>query len=71
MSANGLHRIRRRRVAVERVHRTRRISLHKRLTDLLREGGGIVGERTSSDPMEMGCFDKTSSDAPLVSLRDT
>ena len=30
-----------------------------------------VGERTPSDPMEMGCFDKASSDAPLLSLRDT
>ena len=30
-----------------------------------------VGERTPSDLMEMGCFDKTSSDALLVSLRDT
>ena len=40
MSANGLHRIRWRRVAVERVHRTGHISLRKRLTDLLRGGGG-------------------------------
>ena len=40
MSANGLHRIRWRRVAVERVHRTRHISLRRRFTDLLRERGG-------------------------------
>ena len=40
MSAKGLHRIRWRRVAVERVHRTRHISLRRRFTDLLRERGG-------------------------------
>ena len=65
MSANGLHRIRWRRVAVERVHRTRRISLRKRLTDLFREGGGKCRITDS-----IGSDDKSSSDAPRVSLRD-
>ena len=66
MLANGLHRIRWRRVAVARVHRT---APRQFARDLVNIRQGIaeewvenVGKRTPSDPMETGCRGKSPSD---------
>ena len=66
MSANGLHRIRWRRVAVARVHGT---AASQFATDLINiqqsiaeEGVENVGKRTPSDPVETGCRGKNPSD---------
>ena len=66
MSANGLHRIRWRRVAVARVHRTAArqftrdlVNIHQGIDE---EGVENVGKRTPSDPMETGCRGKNPSD---------
>ena len=66
MSANGLHRIRWRRVAVARVHRT---AGRQFVRDLVNIQQGIaevgvenVGKRTPSDPMELRCRGKSPSD---------
>ena len=69
MSANGLHRIRWRRVAVERVHRTAACQFAGDLVNIeqtiVEEGVVNVGKRTPSDPMEMGCRGKSPSDCRL------
>ena len=66
MSANGLHRIRWRRVAVARVHRTAACQFARDLVHIQRsrieEGVGNIGKRTPSDPMETGCRGKNPSD---------
>ena len=69
MSANGLHRIRWRRVAVARVHRTAAcqfagdlVNIHQAIVE---EGVENVGKRTPSDPMERGCRGKSPSDCRL------
>ena len=66
MSANGLHRIRWRRVAVARVHRTAARQFARDLVNIrqgiAKEGVENVGKRTPSDPMEMGCRGKSPSD---------
>ena len=66
MSANGLHRIRWRRVAVERVHRTAACQFARDLINIqqtiVEEGVENVGKRTPSDPMETGCRGKSPSD---------
>ena len=69
MSANGLHRIRLRRVAVERVHRTAACQFAGDLVNIeqtiVEEGVVNVGKRTQSDPMETGCRGKSPSDCRL------
>ena len=59
MLANGLHRIRWRRVAVERVHRTAACQFARDLVyiqqSIVVRGVENVGKRTPSDPMETGC----------------
>ena len=66
MSANGLHRIRWRRVAVARIHRTAASQLARDLVNIeqsiVEEGVENVGKRTPSDPMETGCSGKNPSD---------
>ena len=66
MSANGLHRIRWRRVAVARVHRTAARQFARDFVHIQRssveEGVGNIGKRTPSDPMETGCRGKNPSD---------
>ena len=66
MSANGLHRIRWRRVAVARVHRTAARQFARDLVNIRQgipaEGVGNIGKRTLSDPMQTGCRDKSPSD---------
>ena len=66
MSANGLHRIRWRRVAVARIHRTAASQFARDLINIRQgiaeEGVENVGKRTPSDPMETGCRGKTPSD---------
>ena len=66
MSANGLHRIRWRRVAVERIHRTAASQFARDLVNIqqsiVEEGVENVGKRTPSDPMETGCRGKNPSD---------
>ena len=66
MSANGLHRIRWRRVAVARVHRTAACQFARDLVHIqqsrVEEGVGNIGKRTPSDPMETGCRCKSASD---------
>ena len=67
MSANGLYRIRWRRVAVARVHRTAARQFARDLVNIRQgiaeeEGGGNVGKHTPSDPMETGGRGKSSSD---------
>ena len=70
MWVNGLHRIRWRRVAVSRGHRTRRGSVREILKNIqqsgVEEGVENVGKRTPSDPMETGCRGKRPSDSPRV-----
>ena len=66
MSANGLHRIRWRRVAVARVHRTATRQFVGDLVNIRQgiagEGVENVGKRTPLDPMETGCRGKSPSD---------
>ena len=66
MSANGLHRIRWRRVAVARIHRTAACQFARDLVHIqqsrVEEGVGNIGKRTPSDPMETGCRGKNPSD---------
>ena len=66
MSANGLHRIRWRRVAVARIHGTTASQFARDLVNIqqsiVEEGVEIVGKRTPSDPMETGCRGKNPSD---------
>ena len=66
MSANGLHRIRRRRVAVARIHRTAGSQFARDLVNIqqsiVEEAMGNVGKRTPSDPTETGCRGKNPSD---------
>ena len=65
MSANGLQRIRRRRVAVARIHRTAACQFAIDLVHIqqsrVEEGVGNIGKRTPSDPMETGCRGKNPS----------
>ena len=67
MSANGLHRIRWRRVAVARVHQTAARQFARDLVNIQQsvaeEGVENVGKRTPSDPMETGCRGKSPSDS--------
>ena len=67
MSANGLHRIRWRRVAVARVHRTAASQFARDLVHIqqsrVEEGVGNIGKGTPSDPMETGCRGKNPSDS--------
>ena len=66
MSANGLHRIRWRRVVVARIHRTAASQFARDLVNIqqsiVEEGVENVGKRTPSDPMETGCRGKNPSD---------
>ena len=66
MSPNGLHRIRWRRVAVARIHRTVASHFARDLVNIqqsrVEEGVENVGKRTPSDPMETGCGGKNPSD---------
>ena len=66
MSANGLHRIRWRRVAVARIHRTTAFQFVRDLVHIqqsrVEEGVGNIGKRTPSDPMETGCRGKNPLD---------
>ena len=66
MSANGLHRIRWRRVAVARVHPTAARQFARDLVNIQQsiaeEGVENVGKQTPSDPMETGCRGKSPSD---------
>ena len=66
MSANGLHRIRWRRVAVERIPRTAANQFAGDLVNIqqsiVEEAMGNVGKRTPSDPMETGCRGKNPSE---------
>ena len=69
MSANGLHRIRWRRVVVARVHRTAACQFAGDLVNILptivEEGVENVGKRTPSDPMDTGCRGKSPSDCRM------
>ena len=73
MSANGLHRIRWRRVAVARIYRTAACQFARDLVHIQRsrveEGVGNIGKRTPSDPMETGCRGKNPWDC-LESVRE-
>ena len=66
MLANGVHRIRWRRVAVARVHRTAACHFARDLVkiqeSIVEEAMGNVGKRTPSDAMETGCSGKNPSD---------
>ena len=66
MSANGLHRIRWRRVAVARIHRTAASQFARDLVNIqqsiVEEGVENVGKRTPSDPMQTDCRGKNPSD---------
>ena len=66
MSANGLHRIRWRRVAVARIDRTAASQFARDLVNIqqsiVEEGVENVSKRTPSDPMETGCRGKNPSD---------
>ena len=66
MSANGLHRIRWRRDAVARIHRTAANQFARDLVNIqqsiLEEGVENVGKRTPSDPTETGCRFKNPLD---------
>ena len=66
MSANGLHRLRWRQVALARVYRaaasefaTDLVNIQQSIVD---DGVENVGERTPSDPTETGCRGKSPSD---------
>ena len=73
MSANGLHRIRWRRVAVARIYRTATCQFARDLVHIQRsrveEGVGNIGKWTPSDPMETGCRGKKPWDC-LESVRE-
>ena len=73
MSANGLHRIRWRRVAVARILRTAAWQFESDLANIqqcrVEEGMVNVGKRTPSDPMETGCRGKNPSDR-CMSVRE-
>ena len=66
MSANGLHRIRSRRVAVARIHRTAASQFARDLLNIqqsiVEEEVKNVGKRTPSDPMETRCSGKNPLD---------
>ena len=66
MSANGLHRIRGRRVAVARIHQTAGSQFARDLVNIqqsiVEEAMGNVGKRTPSDPMGTSCDGKNPSD---------
>ena len=66
MSANRLHRIRWRQVAVARIHQTAASRFARDLVNIqqsiVEEVMGNVGKRTPSDPMETGCGGKNPSD---------
>ena len=66
MSANGLHRMRWRRVAVARIHRTAASQFARDLANIqqsiVEEGVENVGKRTPSDPMGKSCGGKNPSD---------
>ena len=59
MSAKGLHRIRWRRVAVARTHRTAASQFARDLVhiqqSIVEDGVENFGKRTPSNPMETGC----------------
>ena len=65
MSANGLHRIRWRRVGVARIHRTAASQFARDLINIeqsiAEEGVENVGKRTPADAMETGCSGKNPS----------
>ena len=67
MSANGLHRIRWRRVAVARIHPTAACQFARDVVHIQRsrveEEVGNIGKRTPSDPMKTGCRGKNPSDS--------
>ena len=69
MWANGLHRIRWRRVAVELVHRTAACHFARALVyiqqSIVVRGVESVGKRTPSDPMETGCRGTSPSDCRM------
>ena len=69
MWANGLHRIRWRRVAVELVHRTTACHFARALVyiqqSIVVRGVENVGKRTPSDPMETGCRGTSPSDCRM------
>ena len=73
MSANGLHRMQWRRVAVARVHRTAASQFARDLINIQQsiaeEGVENVSKRTPSDPMETGCRGKNPWDC-LGSVRE-
>ena len=76
MSANGLHRIRWRRVALARVHRTAVCQFARDLVNIwqgiVEEGVENAGKRIPSDPMESGCRRKSPSDCRVsLSSRET
>ena len=66
MSANGLHRIRWRRVAVARIHETAASQFARDLVNIqqiiVEEAMGNVGKRTPLDPMGTSCGGKNPSD---------
>ena len=66
MSANGLHWIRWRRVAVARIDRIAACQFARDLINIpqsiAEEGVENVGKRTPSDPTETGCRGKNPSD---------
>ena len=66
MSANGLHRIRWRRVAGARIHWTASTEFARDLVNIqqsiVEERVENVGKRTPSDPMETGCRGKNPLD---------
>ena len=66
MSANGLHRIRWRLVAVARIHQTAGSQFARDLVNIqqsiVEEAMGNVDKRTPSDPMGTNCGGKNLSD---------
>ena len=73
MSANGLHRIRWRQVAVERVHRTAKCQFAGDIGNIqqgiVEEGVENAGKRIPSDLMKTVCRGKSPSDC-RVSVRE-
>ena len=69
MSANELHWIQWRRVAVARVHWTAAYQFARDLINIqqsiVEEGVENVGKRTPSDPMETGCRGKNPLDCRM------
>ena len=74
MSANGLHRIRWRRLAVARVHWTAASQFARDLINIqksmLEKGVENVSKRTPSDPMETACHGKSPLDCRESLQRD-